>query len=110
MPSNNTSSKQKRSEAIILQSLLHLSAREYRKTLSKLREHLEVVDRKASLNQWNDINYNHVPSKANLKYRQAFLKHDEDVVRPILHHYKRVTMLLKLMRTLCFCTILYKPI
>ena len=78
MPSNNTSSKQKRSEAIILQSLLHLSAREYRKTLSKLREHLEVVDRKASLNQWNDINYNHVPSKANLKYRKAFLKHDEE--------------------------------
>ena len=78
MPSNNTSSKEKRSEAVILQSLLHLRAREYRKTLSKLREHLEVVDRKASLNQWNDINYNHVPSKANLKYRQAFLKHDEE--------------------------------
>ena len=64
MPSNNTSSKeQKRSEAVILQSLLHLSAREYRKTFSRLREHLAVVDRKASLNQWNDINYNHVPSK-----------------------------------------------
>lgn len=78
MPSNNTSSKQKRSEAVILQSLLHLSAREYRKMLSKLREHLEVVDRKASLNHWNDINYNHVPSKANLKYRNAFLKHDEE--------------------------------
>jgi len=78
MPSNNTSSKEKRSEAVILQSLLHLSAREYRKTLSKLREHLALVDRKASLNQWNDINYNHVPSKANLKYRNAFLKHDED--------------------------------
>ena len=78
MPSNNTSSKEKRSEAVILQSLLHLSAREYRKTLSKLREHLAVVDRKASLNQWNDINYNYVPSKANLKYRNAFLKHDEE--------------------------------
>ena len=78
MPSNNTSSKEKRSEVVILQSLLHLSAREYRKTLSKLREHLAVVDRKASLNQWNDINYNHVPSKANLKYRNAFLKHDEE--------------------------------
>ena len=78
MPSNNTSSKQKRSESVILQSLLHLNAREYRKILSRLREHLEVVDRKASLNQWNDINYNHVPSKANLKYRQAFLKHDEE--------------------------------
>ena len=77
MPSNNTSSKQKRSEAVILQSLLHLSAREYRKTLSRLREYLAVVDRKASLNQWNDINYNHVPSKANLKYHKAFLKHDE---------------------------------
>ena len=78
IPSNNTSSKEKRSEAVVLQSLLDLSAREYRKTLSKLREHLAVVDRKASLNQWNDINYNHVPSKANLKYRQAFLKHDEE--------------------------------
>ena len=78
MPSNNTSSKQQRSEAIIMQSLLHLSVREYRKTLSKLREHLAVVDRKASLNQWNEINYNHVPSKANLKYRNAFLKHDEE--------------------------------
>ena len=78
MPSNNTSSKKKRSEAAILQSLLHLNAREYRKTLSRLREHLAVVDRKASLNQWNDINYNHVPSKANLKYRNAFLKHDEE--------------------------------
>ena len=78
MPSNNTSTKEKRSEAVILQSLLHLSAREYRKTLSKLREYLAVVDRKASLNQWNDINYNHVPSKANLKYRNAFLKHDEE--------------------------------
>ena len=42
MPSNNTSSKQKRSEAIILQSLLHLSAREYRKTLSRLREYLAL--------------------------------------------------------------------
>ena len=78
MPSNNTSSKEKRSEAVILQSLLHLSAREYRKTLSKLRVYLAVVDRKASLNQWNDINYNHVPSKANLKYCNAFLKHDEE--------------------------------
>ena len=78
MLSNNTSSKQKRSEAAILQSLLHLNAREYRKTLSRLREHLAVVDCKASLNQWNDINYNHVPSKANLKYRNAFLKHDEE--------------------------------
>ena len=78
MPSNNTSSKKKRSEAVILQSLLHLRAREYRKTLSNLREHLAVVDRKASLNQWNDINYNHVPSKANLKYRNTFLKHDEE--------------------------------
>lgn len=76
--SNNTSSKEKRSEAVVLQSLLDLSAREYRKTLSKLREYLEVVDKKASLNQWNDINYNHVPSKANLKYRNAFLKHDEE--------------------------------
>ena len=90
MPSNNTSSKEKRSEAVILQSLLHLSAREYRKTLSKLREHLAVVDRKASLNQWNDINYNYVPSKANLKYRNAFLKHDEERRKAYLASLQKV--------------------
>ena len=91
-----------------MQSLLHLSAREYRKTLSKLREHLEVVDRKASLNQWNDINYNHVPSKANLKYHKAFLKHDEKSRKAYLTSLQRVTMQLRLMLTLCSCTILYK--
>ena len=89
MPSNNTSSKQARSEAVILQSLLNLNAREYRKTLSVLRKYLAVVDRKASLNQWNDINYNHVPSKANLKYRNAFLNHDKERRKTYLASLKK---------------------
>lgn len=110
MPSNNTSSKPARSEAIILQSLLDLNAREYRKTLSMLRKYLAVVDRKASLNQWNDINYNHVPSKANLKYRDAFLNHDEERRKTYLASLKKVIHLLGLMLILCSFTILFMPI
>lgn len=76
MPSNNTSSKSTRKDAVYMQDLLQLSPREYRKTLSMLRKHLDIVDRKAALNEWHDINYNHVPSKANLKYKDAFMRHD----------------------------------
>lgn len=84
MPSNNTSSKAARAEAILLQGLLALSSKEYRQTLSKLRKHLEVVDRKASLQEWSEIDYERVPSKANLKYRNAFLAHDEERRRAYL--------------------------
>lgn len=78
MPSNNTSSTQACSEAAHLQTLLGLSPREYRKTLSMLRKHLDLVERKVSLNQWKAIDYSHVPSKANIKYRNAFIKHDKE--------------------------------
>ena len=49
----------------------------YRKIMSKLRSHLDVVERKMSSGQWDKINYEHVPSKANLLYSMAFYKHDE---------------------------------
>ena len=75
-----------------------------------LRKYLAVVDRKASLNQWNDINYNHVPSKANLKYRDAFLNHDEERRKTYLASLKKVIHLLGLMLILCSFTILFMPI
>lgn len=52
--------------------------RQYRKTLSKLRAYLDVVEVKASKNQWGEIDYSKVPSRANSLYSEAFLKHDAD--------------------------------
>lgn len=57
---------------------LGCTEREYRKMLSAMRAYLDVLEVKASANRWNEVDYNKVPSKANLKYKDAFMKHDED--------------------------------
>jgi hypothetical protein len=36
-----------------------------------------VIEVKLCKNEWSDVNYEAVPSQANLKYKDAFLKHDE---------------------------------
>ena len=77
-PSSNTSSATTRKAAHQLIKKLGWSEKQYRKTLSALRKHLDVVEVKASSNEWSQIDYQKVPSKANLKYKDAFLKHDAD--------------------------------
>lgn len=77
MPSNNTSSPVTVARAKILQKALKLTPKEYRKMLASLRNYLNVVERDMSANNWSEINYEAVPSKANLIYKKAFLKHDE---------------------------------
>lgn len=77
MPSVNTSSQKSVALAKAFARGLELSEKQYRKMLSALRAALKVVEVNASANKWTDIDYNAVPSKANLKYKDAFLKHDE---------------------------------
>lgn len=78
MPSENTSSKETRRLASILRTKLNMSSKAYRKILSALRKYLDVTEVKASSNEWDKIHYESVPSKANLKYKNAFIKHDEE--------------------------------
>lgn len=77
MPSVNTSSPKSRALAKSFARSLELSDKAYRKMLSALRAGLKVVEVNASANNWSVIDYNAVPSQANLKYKNAFLKHDE---------------------------------
>ena len=56
---------------------MKLTPRRYRKTLSRLRDYLDVVEVKTSSNRWDEIKYEGVPSQANLKYEKAFMIHDE---------------------------------
>lgn len=77
MPSVNTSSKETVAKANKLCALLGMKPSEYRKTLSKLRAYSNVIEVKLCKNEWSDVNYEAVPSHANLKYKDAFLKHDE---------------------------------
>ena len=89
LPSCNASSKETRRLAKIIYKGLGMSPRQYRKTLSALRKYLNVVEVKMSAKQWNEINYNTVPSRANLIYNAAFLKNDEERRRAYLAALER---------------------
>lgn len=84
LPSVNASSKETRRKGLLIASKLNLNAREYQRLLSKIRKYLEIVERKMSAGDWNKINYDHVPSRANLNYNSAFLRHDEERRREYL--------------------------
>ena len=78
MPSINTSSYTTRSLAKFFVMKFGWSEKQYRQTLSKLRKYLKVTERQMSLNEWGEIDYEKVPSLANLRYKDAFLRHDNE--------------------------------
>lgn len=76
MPSENTHSKATREKAKIVRDYLHMTPRDYRRMLSKLRAHLNVLERLMSANEWDKIEFDKIPSKAGLVYRNAFARRD----------------------------------
>ena len=76
LPSSNTSSRETRRRAEELRNAFGWSPKQYRKTLSRLRAYLHVVEQKMSSNNWEGINYETVPSRAAMNYREAFTRHD----------------------------------
>ncbi len=77
LPSCNASSVKTRQYGTIVRNYLGCSEKAYRKTLSELRKYIDIVERKMSSGEWDKINYETVPSKANLIYKDAFMKNDE---------------------------------
>ena len=78
MPSVNTSSKATRELAYKFIKAFNMTEKTYRKTLSELRAHLNVVETTMSSNNWEKIDYEAVPSRANLLYKDAFMRHDPE--------------------------------
>ena len=91
MPSVNASSKITVDRAKTICRELGWTEKKYRKTLSKLRKYLDVVEVKMSAKKWDKINYETVPSKANLIYNSAFLRNDEDRRREYLASLEKGT-------------------
>lgn len=77
MPTENCHNATRIAIAHDMMRAFGLRASVYRKTISMLRKHLDVVERKMSARDWAHIDYSKVPSRANLKYTGAFLAHDE---------------------------------
>lgn len=89
MPGNNTSSKESRAMAAKLQKHMGFTAKEYRKLLASLRAYLKVTEVYMSQNRFDEIDYAGVASRANVLYRNAFLRHDEARRKSYLEAVKR---------------------
>lgn len=75
LPSINTSSPKTRSQARKVAHGFGMDQRTYRKTLSAMREYLNVVEKKMSSREWNEIDFESVPSVAMNRYQNAFANH-----------------------------------
>lgn len=76
LKSENTSSKFSRRMGTITRKYFRMTSRQYRKTLSILRERINVLERLMSENRWDEIKFDKIPSKAGLMYKNAFARHD----------------------------------
>jgi len=89
LPSENSSSAKTKHDARRIINALHVTPREYRKTLSALRERIKVVERLMSQNRWDEIDFSHLPSRAGLIYRKAFER--RDMIQEKYHEFARDT-------------------
>lgn len=89
LPSINASSKVQKERAKKIIKYGNLDEEQYRKALSRLREHIDVIERKMCSNEWDKIKYENVPSRANLNYNDAFLRHDEERRREFLNKVEK---------------------
>lgn len=76
MPSENTSSAVTRALAHDVRTAFGFNHRQYRKTLSVLRDRLNVLERLMSAGRWDEIEFDKIPSKAGMKYKNAFARRD----------------------------------
>jgi Domain of unknown function (DUF2828) len=78
LKSVNTSSKESIALGRMTAKQFGMTEKQYRKTLSSLRDYIKVIERYMSAKDWEDIAYAQVPSRAMKNYRKAFSKHDGD--------------------------------
>lgn len=76
MKSENASSEETARLGTITRKYLNMSHKEYRKTLSVLRTRINIVEKLMSENRWDEIEFDKIPSKAGLIYKNAFARRD----------------------------------
>ena len=76
LPSENASSRMTKELANEVRHYLGMTHREYRKTLSVLRTRINIVEKLMSANRWDEIEFDKIPSKAGLIYKNAFARRD----------------------------------
>lgn len=78
LPSPSVKNKERKQQANMLAYDLNMKVSTFRKTLSKLRKHIGIVETKLTDRDYSEINFETLPSRALYKYRQAFERHMEN--------------------------------
>ena len=81
LKSENTSSYQSRELANLTREAFNMTHKQYRKTLSLLRERINIVERLMSAGKWDEIEFDKIPSRAGFIYKNAFARHDIERMR-----------------------------
>lgn len=76
LKSENTSSHESRVLGEKTRMAFHMTPKQYRKTLSTLRGRIRIVERLMSENRWDEIEFDKIPSRAGIIYRNAFARRD----------------------------------
>lgn len=76
LKSENTSSRESRRLGNKTRIAFGMNHKQYRKTLAILRERINVLERLMSENRWDEIEFDKIPSRAGLIYKNAFARHD----------------------------------
>lgn len=76
LKSCNASSKETTRLGNITREAFGLTHKQYRKILSALRTRINIVEKLMSENRWDEIEFDKIPSKAGLIYKNAFARRD----------------------------------
>lgn len=76
LPSINTSSPVSKMTGRRIAKFLGMNERQYRKTLSALRKKINVLERLMSANKFDEIEFDKIPSRAGIIYKNAFARRD----------------------------------
>ena len=76
LPSENASNKETIARAKKIRQYLGITSKQYRQMLSKLRTKINVLEKLMSANEWNKIEFDKIPSRAGMIYRNAFARRD----------------------------------
>ena len=89
LPSINASSKDSKRLGRKIAASLNIDERQYRKTLTAMRERIKIVEQAMCAREWSGIDYSKLPSRAAFMYRKAFAKHDSNRYQAFLDSVKK---------------------
>lgn len=89
LPSENASSAQTKALGTEVREVFGLSPRDYRQTLSALRARIRLLEQDMSSNNWDNIQFQYLPSQAHRRHTKALHRHQPERYQNYLDSVQR---------------------